>query len=584
MKLHTRIFLLIFGIELALLLTLALIQLHDQKHLLRTEQRSRMTMVLNLMRTELAWRDTDRDKLHRMARDVDDQTGYRVTLIDTNGWVIADSRAFQPGMDNHGNRPEVIAALTKGRGASHRFSDTIKRTMQYVAMPVPGETGAPAAVLRVAHPERSFEDLIRPLRVRLWVTLVVLVLIAVVSSYIIARLIRKPLMLLRSMADRLVDGSNVEPEPELRQSEYVTLAHSLRRLAHRVDDKVRTIRKLADDQRGVFRSIQEGLIVLDNDRVITQINPAACAMFNTPVEQAIGSDILAVARDVRMEEIVARGMAADEPVEDDIVMLDPEERYLQIHTSRLHTEEGEPFGLVLVFTDVTRLRKFEAMRRDFVASASHELKTPITVITGFAETLSEGDVPPDDARRYVEAIHRQARRMGHVIADLLNLTRIEHFTEHGKLDMEPVNLADLIRSAVQALKSQADDKNIRIETDCPADASASLDRNIMEHALINLVENAVKYSDPGTTVSIRVEQENKELKIRVIDQGPGIAEVHHDRVFERFYRIDKSRSRKLGGTGLGLSIVKHAAQAHGGSVAVESAVGKGSTFTISLPG
>ena len=259
------------------------------------------------------------------------------------------------------------------------------------------------------------------------------------------------------------------------------------------------------------------------------------------------------------------------------------ERILNVRSTPLQGAGSETFGSLIVFNDVTQLRRLEDMRRDFVANVSHELKTPLTAIKGFVETLHQGQADPEEARRFLGIIAKHVDRLNVIIEDLLMLSRIEDEAERAEIKRETVRLHDVFANAVQICRPAAEAKRIRIRVAGDETLTASVDPVLLEQAVVNLLDNAVKYSDPEREVEISGRAADREIRIRVQDQGVGIERRHLPRLFERFYRVDKARSRAVGGTGLGLAIVKHIAQAHGGHVSVESTVGEGSRFTIHLP-
>jgi two-component system phosphate regulon sensor histidine kinase PhoR len=257
---------------------------------------------------------------------------------------------------------------------------------------------------------------------------------------------------------------------------------------------------------------------------------------------------------------------------------------LKVQGTMLHDGSGRTMGAVVVLNDVTRLRRLEEVRQDFVANVSHELKTPITSIKGFVETLLDDPAPsPDNVRRFLQIVEKQANRLDAIIEDLLSLSRLEQTKGAATLKIEQAPVLPVINAAVELCQHQADLRAIRIHVECAQELAARLNPPLLEQGLVNLINNAVKYSEDGQAVLIRAGEEDGMLVINVVDEGTGIHANELDRIFERFYRIDKARSRDLGGTGLGLSIVKHIAQAHAGSVSVISTPGEGSTFTLRVP-
>ncbi|MGC3969966.1 MAG: ATP-binding protein [Pirellulales bacterium] len=281
-------------------------------------------------------------------------------------------------------------------------------------------------------------------------------------------------------------------------------------------------------------------------------------------------------------KLVDQLLATKKPQEQDIVFRQADERVLQIRGTLLADAHGLGFGAVFVLNDVSRLRRLENMRRDFAANVSHELKTPITSIKGFVETILDG-ATPEDTERFMRIIARQADRLDAIIDDLLSLSRIEKEAEASDIMLTPTRLKEILAGAVHDCHLKADERGVTFDMDCSDEAKARVNALLLQQAVRNLLENAVKYSDAGGVVQLRVETLPEEVRISVSDRGCGIAPEHHARLFERFYRVDKARSRKLGGTGLGLAIVKHIVLAHRGRVTVESALGKGSKFTIHLP-
>jgi len=327
----------------------------------------------------------------------------------------------------------------------------------------------------------------------------------------------------------------------------------------------------------------EGVVAVDMDERVISVNEAGARLLGISPEQSHGRSIQEVVRNKALQELVGRTIKSHESVEGDIVLRNDGECFLQAHGTKLHDANNRAFGAVIVLNDVTRIRRLETVRRDFVANVSHELKTPITSIKGFVETLLDGAMnEPADAERFLRIVSRQTDRLNAIVEDILLLSCIEDQTDKAKIELEKSSIREMLESAVGVCELQAREKNIRIELECEDRLMARVNAPLMEQAVINLVDNAIKYSETGKTVFVQASEAERELLIRVRDQGCGIDPEHQSRIFERFYRVDKARSRKMGGTGLGLAIVKHIVLVHGGSIGVNSTPGKGTTFTIYL--
>jgi two-component system phosphate regulon sensor histidine kinase PhoR len=387
-------------------------------------------------------------------------------------------------------------------------------------------------------------------------------------------------------AERLAGGDFANKLYVPRTLEFAAVAESLNSMAEELDEKIGTLTRERNEREAVLASMVEGVLAVDTDERIIALNEAAAALAGVTPQQAEGRLVQEVLRNPDLQHVVAQTLSGHQPVEADIVMrVGAEERSLQANGTLLRAGDGvASAGAVVVLNDVTRLQRLEAVRRDFVANVSHELKTPVTSIKGFAETLQDGALDdPETARRFIAIIVGQADRLNSIIQDLLSLSTLEQREGESRLTLEDADICEVIRVAVEVCEPKAQAKHIRISVDCPACTLSSVNVPLLEQAVVNLVDNAVKYSPEGSSVKVGLAETDAEVAIFVIDHGPGVPRQHLSRLFERFYRVDRARSRDLGGTGLGLAIVKHIAQAHGGRVSVDSVVGSGSTFRIHLP-
>lgn len=507
----------------------------------------------------------------------------RITVILPSGKVIGDSLGNPARMENHAGRPEVKTALAGKVGNATRFSHTLQREMMYVAVPAVRD-GRLLGVVRTAVGVSAVSRTLWTLYLRLLAGGVAAMLLLVLFSLWISRRISRPLEEIKRGAERFARGDLSSRLAVSGSAEVLGLAEAMNKMALELDDRIRTVLHQRNEQEAVLSSMVEGVLAVDTDERILRLNRAAADLLGLDPEAVHRRRIQEVVRKADLQRFVARALTSRSPVEGDIVLRDEGERFLQAHGTVLKDSRGMDIGALIVLNDVTRLRRLETVRRDFVANVSHELKTPVTAIKGFVETLLDGALEkPDDARRFLGIIVRQADRLNAIIDDLLALSRIEQEAERHEIPLWEGSLGEVLESAIQACEINAAAKAIAITCSCPEPLRARINAPLLEQALVNLIDNAVKYSPAESRVQVEALREGRDTVIRVRDQGCGIAREHLPRLFERFYRVDKARSRKQGGTGLGLAIVKHIVQAHGGRVDVESTPGVGSSFTIRLP-
>ncbi len=413
----------------------------------------------------------------------------------------------------------------------------------------------------------------------------IVALVTAAVSLFVSRRITRPLEVMKRGAERFARGELGGRLPVAASEEIGGLAEAMNRMAAHLDDRIQTVLRQRNEQEAVLSSMVEGVVAVDTEERIMRLNRAAATLLAVQHMDVEGRPIQEVVRKADLQRFVTRTLQSRQQAEGDIALrTQGEERYLQAHGTVLRDAGGREIGALVVLNDVTRLRRLESMRRDFVANVSHELKTPITAIKGSVETLEAGAVEsPDDARRFLGIVSRQADRLNAIIEDLLALSRIEQGVEEGELPLEEGSVREVLDAAVQSCAVSAAEKSIDINLFCDRGLRAPINAPLLEQAVVNLLTNAIKYSDDGKKIVVDASRFEETLMIKVQDFGCGIDPEHLPRLFERFYRVDRARSRKLGGTGLGLAIVKHIAQAHGGQVNVASTPEKGSVFTLVLP-
>jgi two-component system phosphate regulon sensor histidine kinase PhoR len=522
-------------------------------------------------------------RLDELVKNFGNQTNIRFSVILPDGKVVGDSDYNPDKMDNHADRPEIQTAFKGEVGISHRRSYTLDERLIYVALPIKAEgrlIGIIRTALLVTHIDKTLWDL----NLKIMSGSLIIALLAAAIIFFITRRLSRPLAAMQQGAERFARGDLSSKVPVPESEELAKLAEALNNMAAQLADRFRTITQQRQEQEAILSSMVEGVVAVDNhDRLIT-LNKAGGRLLMVSPEAVKGQSIQEIIRNKDLQGFLHQTRSAAAPAEGEIVLNGSSERFIQLHGTRLLDSQGQAIGVLLVMNDVTAMRRLERVRRDFVANVSHELRTPITSIKGFVETLLSGAIhEPENAKNFLQIIARQADRLNQIIEDLLSLSRLEQEEEAAKVNLSLASLKPVLQAAIQINEGRAAAKQIHLVLNCPDGFQASINPPLLEEAVVNLIDNAVKYSPPQTVVQVEAVPAGEAVLIQVRDQGRGIAREHLPRLFERFYRVDSSRSRKVGGTGLGLAIVKHIAQAHDGWVTVDSTLGQGSVFTLHLP-
>ncbi len=525
-------------------------------------------------------RDEPPDGWQPLAKELAKAAGTRITVIRRDGVVVADSSVDAAGLtklENHLRRPEVQAALSGGVGLSRRHSSTIEHDMLYAAAPV-GTGESPWGVLRVALELRAVQNEVAYLQRGVGIGALFALLLAFVTAGAAAVMASRATRQLTEVARRMSQGDLDTSVPQLADDEFSELGSTLGQLAQSLSATMSELRLERDRVEGILTRMREGVLLLDDQQRVLLVNPALREMLLLN-DECLGKTVLEVIRHGELKKLLDGAKTSDEgrSLEIDISGLKP--RRLMVRAAPI----GDAGGVFAIVQDVTEMRRLESVRRDFVANVSHELRTPVTAIRSAAETIS--DAAANDVQalpRFTDIIARNAERLGSLVDDLLDLSRIE--SREIRIVAESLDVSMLVSQVVELFRERADKRGQSLTIDVPSATPRILaDRSAIEHILTNLVDNAVKYSGVGAAIRVRALAIGASIELRVEDTGPGIAEEHLPRLFERFYRVDTGRSRELGGTGLGLAIVKHLVEAMDSQIDVESKPGEGTRFVFTLP-
>lgn len=525
--------------------------------------------------------DFNKTGIDSLCKVIGKEISTRITVILPSGKVIGDSEKDPEQMENHSDRPEVRQAITGANGVQQRYSTTLHQNMLYIAIPM--ESGGP--ILRLAVPLSKIQKHEMLFYSKLAIGALILLVILSFAGFFIFKELSKPIEVIKAGAQRFASGDfafklSIPPDQELSE-----LAHSLNSMAASLNERINTITTQRNELNAILSGMSEGVIAVDNKERIISMNPAAQRFFNLSISSVKGKWLNEVVRNSELQSFLSKLFSNDPVTETSIVLpLPGTQCHLQIHGSVLRELSGNISGAVLVINNVTRLHQLEKIRKDFVSNVSHELRTPLTSIKGFVETILNNNYGiNDDVKHFLEIISKKTDHLCSMVNDILSLSSIERDHEHKEICFARTDIGLLLDDSIRTCQSHAASKHITVEKSCEPALFAFVNQQLMEQAVINLIDNAIKYSNDNKTVIVTAVKQDGEIVISVIDQGIGIAQEHLDRIFERFYRVDKARSRKLGGTGLGLSIVKNIAITHGGRATVHSEINKGSTFRIHFP-
>ncbi len=521
----------------------------------------------------------ERGRLDALADRLGAAAGVRVTLLAADGSVVGDSQVALdriPPLASHADRPEVREALAGRSGGDTRLSATMGRELSYVALPC-----ASGGAVRVAAEPGVVAGAISALRTRLLAAAALGLLVTSVVAWLLSRSALEPIREMRRMAASIAGGHLEGRLPTSSGDELSYIAGAINQMAEQLRLRLEEVTQEKEPLRAVLESMVEGVLVVDAKGSVLLANSRLREFYDLTGD-ILGRPYVEALRNTAVDEVLREAARTDAIVTRQLRVGRIVARTLQVQAVRFPADSAPRAGTVAVFHDISELARLEEVRRDFVANASHELRTPLAAICGFAETLLEGGALVEAERRsYLEIIERHAQRLTHIVHDLLELSTIER----GRIRLEPalLDVGEVVESLLRDSGPRFRERRLEVVHQTPSGVRAWADPHALEQILGNLLDNAVKYAEPGGRIEICVESGDPKVRVRVRDTGIGIPEEDLGRIFERFYRVDKARSRALGGTGLGLAIVKHLVQSLGGEISVQSRLGEGSTFTFTLP-
>jgi two-component system, OmpR family, phosphate regulon sensor histidine kinase PhoR len=521
--------------------------------------------------------------IEHLSQSLAERSRARITLIDAKGRVTLDSDVQAKDRDNHLNRSEIQEARVKGKGTATRLSRTLKTDTLYVALPL-YEGAHIKGYLRLSRPLLEITRSVNELRSSIFQVLLLIIILSMVIAFVFSMRVISPIQEIEIFTDKIRKGDvsgmlMIDSRDEIGQ-----LSKNINEMVAELQEKIRVANDERWKLRAAFASMAEGVMVLDTQNRIEGLNKGMTEVIGLEYADIVGKTPMEAFRNIELQNALNQFQKEGEPVLQEITLDDDKPLILDVRISAVKSLPGEEPKTMMVFHDVTRLKILERTRVDFVANVTHEIKTPLTAIIGFVETLERGAIEdPPTAKKFLQTIRENARRLDRLVDDLLVLSDAE--LGETKLKLEGLDIADILEKAFMLVTGKAFVKNVSIHTDLPpALPLIHADRDKAVQILLNILDNAVKFTPEGGQVFIRGSAEKKDfITVRISDTGPGIPKSEIPRLGERFYRVDKTRSRDMGGTGLGLSIVKHLMKAHQGTMEIDSTTGKGTIVSLNFP-
>ena len=532
---------------------------------------------------EASGMDIQNDNIVEWFNKLDLPKDVRFTLIDSDGDVIFDNDNHTSLMENHLKRPEVEAAKKSNDTSQSfiRYSDTEEIDMMYVAKPIHAD-GEIVGYIRTATPLYTIDNAVRQMWWTLFVVFLFIFVASLISAALLAYSVTKPINKIMEVTNRLKHQDYSARINEKFPGELYDLAGSINVLASSLQKHVTEIEDQTRQLDSILSNLVTGVILINHDGNVEMVNKAATELLGKSSDILVNNHYRANLMHLNIDRMIRQVVEEDEPRSREVSLYTPNEVILEVNVAPYYGQSWEKRGVIIALHNITKLKHLEGVRRDFVANVSHELKTPVTSVRGFAETILQNEMPKETEREFIQIIYDESDRLNTIISDLLNLSKIEK--NDLQLNIEKIDLVKLIHKTAKPLLKAFSDKNLTLNLPNKGRSiELFADKDRIAQILVNLLSNAVNYTPEGGMVSVKVREKKNRIVFSVKDTGIGIPQSSIDRLFERFYRVDTARARNEGGTGLGLAIVKHLVDLHGGTITVDSVENEYTEFTVSLP-
>lgn len=524
----------------------------------------------------------DENRLQELIQRFATVDDTRITIVNIDGRVLADTEADPKQMDNHGDRPEIREALQIGDAQAVRYSYTLDTDMIYVSHVIKDNTNKPQGAIRLSLSLEKINEFVHHLWISLTFGMVAALVLTIIVSLLVSRHITRPIAEITAVARKITEKKFESRVRVNTIGEIGQLAQALNFMAASLEAQMKEIRQNEEKLSGVLNNMVSGVILIGESRRILLVNSAIEEFLGYSESTLIGKLHIEAGLNFGLSQLIDRCFQTGEKIRDEVHIYYPKEKIIDANLAPYTTDHGEVKGIVTVLHDITAIRRLEKLRSEFVANVSHELKTPITSIKGFAETLLDGAIDdPDISKQFLEIIYNESERLHRLINDILDLSKVEQ--KKLPLQIGPVDVMGLIREISYNLQDKMAKKKIHFQIPDIESIYVEADRDRLQQIIINLLDNAISYTHENGKIEIQLHDTGEGIELFVKDNGIGIPEADLERIFERFYRVDKGRSRNSGGTGLGLAIVKHLVESHHGKITVNSQEGKGSVFKLFLP-